>query len=169
MAEARAYRLPGDIRDEMLIAILYLALAESHLHADVPNVLIATDAIPSAYGSCVAPRPRPVVRELFRPHKHGGGAGRLDWQDKQAEWCPTQMPRTDDITNRLFKTLEWKPRLSGKFERTAHLLAGGQGAEVRMRFGDYALRRPPHAGHIADSLWDRTPGSLLGRLEREVE
>ena len=121
LIEGRTYRLPADIRDEFLIASIYLALADSHMRADVTRTLVATDATPSAFGSCVAPCPKPILRELFRAHRHRGEAGRLDWQDKQATWHPTLMPRTDDITNRLFKSLEWVPRLSGKFARTAHI------------------------------------------------
>ena len=37
------------------------------------------------------------------------------------EFVPTSMPRVDDVTNRLFKALIWKPHLSGKFARTAHI------------------------------------------------
>ena len=37
------------------------------------------------------------------------------------EFVPTSMPRVDDVTNRLFKTLNWKPHLLGKFARFAHI------------------------------------------------
>ena len=38
------------------------------------------------------------------------------------EWIPTHMPAADDLTNRLFLSLQWKSHLSGHFPRTAHII-----------------------------------------------
>ena len=78
MAEEKAYSIPSDVRDKLLMAVLYLALSDSHLRADVPDELLATDATPSAYGSCSAACPPHVLRELWRAHRHRGFLGRLD-------------------------------------------------------------------------------------------
>ena len=52
------------------------------------------------------------------------------------EFMPTSMPRVDDVTNRLFKTLNWKPHLSGKFAQTVHINL------LEMRALKLELKRP---------------------------
>ena len=121
LQEGMVYKIPGDIRDEILMATIFLGLAHAHLQTPVESVLRATDATPRAYGSCSAPCPPKVLRALYRTHRHRGKAGRLDWGGGRVEWIPTHMPAADGLTNRSFLTLKWKSHLSGHFPRTAHI------------------------------------------------
>ena len=75
LQEGIVYKIPGDIRDELLIACLFLGFAHAHLRAPVESVLRATDATPSAYGSCTAPCSQKVLRALYRTHRHRGESG----------------------------------------------------------------------------------------------
>ena len=61
MPPDKVCRLPGDIRDELLVATLFLALADCNVRAECPSLLLATDAAPFSYGSAVAPCPAKVV------------------------------------------------------------------------------------------------------------
>ena len=51
----RVYKMPGDIRDELHVAVLYLSLCDVSVRAPAEDVLRATDATPSvdlALGHC---------------------------------------------------------------------------------------------------------------------
>ena len=61
MPPDKVCRLPGDICDELLVATLFLALADCNVRAECPSLLLATDAAPFSYGSAVAPCPAKVV------------------------------------------------------------------------------------------------------------
>ena len=50
MEKYTVYRVPGDIRDELCIAVLFLALGDVDIRAPCEPVLRATDATPSGFG-----------------------------------------------------------------------------------------------------------------------
>ena len=77
LEEGVVYESPGDIRDELLIAVLLLGLADAHIRAPFEGVLRATDTKPSAYGSCSAPCSGKLLRGLYRTRRHRGEAGGL--------------------------------------------------------------------------------------------
>ena len=121
MPETGLVKLPGDVRDELLIATLFLSLADGHVRADVDNELHCTDASPDGFGACSARCPRKVLRHLYQMSRHRGESGRLDWDGEDVAWERTRMPRADDLPNDLFACLKWRVTQGGRFPRTAHI------------------------------------------------
>ncbi len=56
------YRIPADIKDEIVIAGLFLALAGVNVRGDAGTVLRATDATPHGHGAVEATCPPHVLR-----------------------------------------------------------------------------------------------------------
>ena len=54
-------KVPGDIRDELSIATLFVALCDINIRAPVEKVIRTTDATPSGFGATVAPCPPRVL------------------------------------------------------------------------------------------------------------
>ena len=57
----KVYKVPGDIRDELSIATLFVALCDINIRAPVEKVIRTTDATPSGFGATVAPCPPRVL------------------------------------------------------------------------------------------------------------
>ncbi len=121
LEERRVYKLPGDIRDELCMSVLFLALADVSVRAPVEDVLRCTDATPSGYGACETECPPKLMRALYRLGRHRGEHVRLDWADTQAPWLPSRMPKADAATNALFEQLAWRVSGAGHFRKTAHI------------------------------------------------
>ena len=65
-------RIPGDILDELVVAVLFLGLADVNVRARCEGKPRATDATPSGHGAVEADCPEKVVRAFFRVSKHRG-------------------------------------------------------------------------------------------------
>ncbi len=117
----RVYKMPGNIRDELHVAVLYLSLCDVSVRAPAEDVLRATDATPSGFGGCAADCPPKLMRALHRLDRHRGEHVRLDWADTNAPWLPSCVPKADAATNALFEQLAWKVTTSGRFRRTGHI------------------------------------------------
>ncbi len=121
LVDGVVYKFPGDIRDELCVAVLFLALCDVNVRAPCEDVLRATDATPTGFGGCVAPCPARVMRALFRFGRHRGEHVRLDWADTNATWMPSWMPKADAATNALFEQLPWRVSNAGRFRHSGHI------------------------------------------------
>ncbi len=113
-------KFPGDIPDELCIAVLFLAMADVDVRAGAGAALRATDAAPSGHGSCHAPCPGKTLGGPFRMDKHREEHVRLDWAE-DGPLIPSTTCRAGVSTNSLFEQLPWEVSMSCKFKRHWHI------------------------------------------------
>lgn len=96
------YRVPGGIRDELCISVLFLSLSDVSIRSDPEPTLRCTDATPGRFGACSSPCPPSVTAALYRVFRHRGEHTRLDWGEEGAPALPSIMVKADLDTNGLF-------------------------------------------------------------------
>lgn len=112
------FRLPPDLKDELLGAILTLPLASSSMRAPVSQKLVATDSTPTTGGACSAHISASMAHSLFSQTQLKGELVRLDWTAVEEKLGYTPMARPTSKVNKVIKSLRWgEPRT---FEHSQH-------------------------------------------------
>ncbi len=99
-------RLPADIRDELLLAVICLPRAETNVRWPISGSISATDATPSS-GGAVHCQVAPIVAEaVFRTCEYKGPYVRLDTRGLLSLIPP------DPLVGETLQSLSWRVRRS---------------------------------------------------------
>ena len=72
-------KIPSDIADEILFAILLLGVCHGNITWPISNLFSATDATPTTGGAIIAPISTALAHSLYAMAEYRGEYVRLDW------------------------------------------------------------------------------------------
>ena len=117
----KVYRVPQDIRDELLGAALLLPCVHAVIRASLSSTLACSDATQVGGGATSVEVAAECAEGLFRHGEHRGAYTRLDWgpDDWQLEpWTAHQLP---DVLVDVIQGAHWKVDRSFQFSQSDHV------------------------------------------------
>ena len=121
LSVGRVYKVPHDIRDELLGAALVLPCAHADLRASLSSTLTCSDATQVGGGVTSVEVAGECAEGLFRHGEHRGAYTRLDWgpDDWQLKpWTGHQLP---EVLVDVIRGASWKVDRSFLFSQSDHV------------------------------------------------
>ena len=114
-------RLPADIVDEFRAAALLLAVATTDIRAPVDTSVWASDATPSAGGTCEATVSRSLAEALYDHGLHRGECTRMDWSPEYRVLEAWDGPSLPPLLVQCVKSASWRVVHSVDFRSMSHV------------------------------------------------
>jgi hypothetical protein len=114
-------KLPHDVKQELLGAVLSLCVAETDIRAPVSTLITASDATPQTAAVVQATVSRPCAEALYDLAEHRGEYARLDWSSDHwnlARCAPRVLPVW---VSEMVEAANWVVTKSISYKRTSHV------------------------------------------------
>ena len=120
MTDGTSAKLPPDIRDEFVAAMLSLPVAEADIRAPVSTALTCSDATPIRAGVVRGRVSQAFANDLYHASEDKGHYIRLDWDDD--DWEQQPAPKSLSVSQQsVVDAVPWKVIREFEFSESSHV------------------------------------------------